>query len=64
MSPLHIQCSNTFCTGRAEKLGALCPACQKQADEQAAKYEANKWRGSGWSRHDEREQLQGKVKPK
>ena len=48
--PPFIPCGNTFCDGRAEKLGGLCRECQKIADEQKAKQEANAWRYTGFDR--------------
>lgn len=29
-----IKCSNTFCDGRAEKVGGLCKSCEEQARKQ------------------------------
>jgi hypothetical protein len=60
MQPQIIPCSQTYCTGYADKPGGLCRECQKIADETRERNEANKWRFAGWDRHDERQQLQGK----
>jgi hypothetical protein len=46
--PYYIQCSNTFCDGRAEKLGDLCEDCKRRAEEERAKREANEWRWAGF----------------
>jgi hypothetical protein len=47
---MNTPCSNTFCDGRAEKLGGLCKDCQRIADEQKAQHEANKWRFAGFEK--------------
>lgn len=56
--PLLINCSNTFCRGYTDRLGGLCQACQKKADEQ----KAQNWKYEGWSRYDERSDIKNHKK--
>jgi hypothetical protein len=44
----NIPCSNTYCDKRTDQIGKMCPDCQRIADEQKAKHEANKWRADGF----------------
>jgi hypothetical protein len=46
--PPFIQCSNTFCTGRADKLGDLCADCKKAAEDQKRKEKTSRWLWAGF----------------
>jgi hypothetical protein len=48
--PLYIPCSNTFCDGRAEKIGGLCRNCERKAEEVQAKREADRWKFAGFDK--------------
>ena len=55
--PNYTACDNfPNCQRPAQRDGKLCAECQRRADEQAAAA----WKFLGWTRHDERRELQGK----
>jgi hypothetical protein len=59
MSPQFIPCANfPNCDRSADKPGEECAECKRKA----AKAKADAWRYQGWTRQDERRQLQGKGK--
>jgi hypothetical protein len=48
--PPFIPCSNTFCDGRADKLGDLCVDCKRAAEEQKREQKKNKWLWAGFDK--------------
>ena len=53
-----IKCSNTFCDGRADKIGELCKSCEEKARQQ----QEREWLWKGW-RKNEFEHRKGYKKP-